>query len=166
MVIPLVLFEHFHPRCAITMHQPAASQSTEILSKKLFWTAQQRNSFIVFRPQMQAVPSVWLTSTRSPPCFLIENKVFPWSDLSCARGTVFCSSSPCQRPSYSGVGKELALEHPLGLASWVPNEKGASPRRVLHQPSRSTTTGSIKQLLSSKPLISLRSTVFSQTRWG
>lgn len=53
----------FPPMPCYHKQQPAASQRTEILSKKLFWTVQQKNpNFIIFRPQMQAVHDVWLPS--------------------------------------------------------------------------------------------------------
>lgn len=105
------------PPChAITMHQPAGSQGTEILPKKLFWTVQQKkNSFIIFRPQLQAVHDVWLPSPRAPSDFHIEKKTLPWFGLPRARGAVFSSSCPCQCPPCPGMGKDLALDHPWGL---------------------------------------------------
>lgn len=109
ILVQLVLCACFHPCHAIA----AASHCTETLSKKLLWTAQQKNRFIIFTN----ASSTWcmIPSPRAPSDFHIEKKALPWFDLPRARGAVFYSSCPSQRPPCPGMGKDLALESYLGL---------------------------------------------------
>lgn len=99
---------------------------SQLVPSALLGTVQQKPSFIIFRPHMQAVHDIWLRSPRAPSDFHIENKALPWFDLPCARGAIFNSSCPYQYPPYPGMGKDLALDHRWGLP-------GSQMRRGLHQ---------------------------------
>jgi len=73
---------------------------------------QQGNNFIIFRPQMQTVHIIGLSSPRAPPGFHIEDKALAWLSLSCAGGVVFGSSCPCSAIHILGQARSLPLTAP------------------------------------------------------